>query len=183
MSSVSGCGGGSTAIYQSQQRSQQLFAKLDVNGDSSVDATELKSLTDSISEKTGTTIDADALLQVLDTDGDGSVTSTELTDNTRKLFDNLREQLMSSQANASATSSDADELFASLDTDGDGSISADEFKTGMKHGQGGPPPGGPPPNGPPPGNEVGRLIASLLEQYGSQGSRASTLSTTLSVAA
>jgi Ca2+-binding EF-hand superfamily protein len=179
MNSVSGCGGGSVAIYQSQQRSQQLFAKLDVNGDSSIDATELKSLTDSIGEKTSTAIDANALLQVLDTDCDGSVTSTELTDNTRKLFDNLRAQLAGSQAKATASADSAgmDELFASIDTDGDGSISASEFKTGVKHG-----PGGPPPAGPPPGNDVGRMIASLLEQYGSQSSGSST-STTLYAAA
>jgi hypothetical protein len=141
MSSISACGGGASAI--SQSRSQQLFTKLDVNGDSSVDASELRALTDFIGEKTGTSVDADALLTAIDSDGDGSVSSTELNDNVQQLFDTLRGQLM-----------------------------------GMQRG-----PGGPPPGGPSPGDDAGRLLASLLEQYGVQSASASNASNLLVAAA
>ena len=180
MSSVSGCGGNSAAYQGLQtmrstvaQKTGQLFAKLDVNGDKSIDASELMSLTDFIGAKTGTKVDAAALLKAVDSNGDGSVSSTELTDNVQSLFDNLRGQLSGVQKN---TTPDIDKLFAALDSDGDGSISASEFKAGMQqHGPKGPSGGSPPDQG-------GRLIASLLEQYGAQ-SASSTSSTSLSAAA
>lgn len=178
MSSVSGCGGFSAAGYQGlsaqrapgSQRSEELFAKLDVNGDGSVDASEMKSLTDYLGQKTGTTVDSDALLKAIDTDGNGSISSTELSDNTRKLFDSLRGQLMGSSSQAGESQPpDADKMFAALDTNGDGTLSADEFKAGMKqHEHRGPPPAG---------EGSGHMIASLLAQYGtdSSGAGAGTL--------
>ncbi len=167
MSSVSGCGGVSAASYQNvastraagSQKAQELFAKLDVNGDGSVDASELQSLTDYISQKTGTKVDSASLMKAIDTDGNGSISSTELSDNTRKLFHSLREQLLGTQASSQSDQAgppDADQMFASLDTNGDGTLSADEFKAGMQHAH----------HGPPAGNDPGRMIASLLEKYG-----------------
>jgi Ca2+-binding EF-hand superfamily protein len=160
------------------QKAQELFAKLDTNGDNSVDATELKSLTDYLSEETGTTVDAASLLKAVDSDGDGSISSTEITDNAKKLFDSLRDQLMSSRLGGAqgAQPPDAEQMFASLDTDGDGSLSADEFKAGMQNGPKGPPPAG---------NDPGRLIAQLLEAYGSNqdSTSSSSSSSTLAVAA
>jgi Ca2+-binding EF-hand superfamily protein len=163
-------------------RSLQLFSKLDANGDNSIDAAEIKSLTDYLGEKSGTTIDADALVKAIDSDGDGNISSTELTDNVQSLFDNLRGQLMSATQGAASAPPDADEMFAQIDTDGDGSISAVEFKAGMKNRPEGPPPGGH--GGPPPaGDDSGRLLASLLEQYGTQSASATTSSTSLYAAA
>ena len=116
------------------QRSQELFAKLDVNGDNSIDSSELKAFTDFVSEKTGSTLDSSALMTALDSDGDGS-------------------------------------------------ISAGEFKAGMQKGPHGPPPprdGGSRSEGE---AGIGRLIASLLEQYGSSTATTATSSASLSIAA
>lgn len=133
MSSVSMSGGCSAALFSSLQqsraadssKSQQLFSKLDVNGDDSIDASELKSFVDYVGEQTGTAaVDSSSLLTSLDSDGDGSISATELTDNASKLFDQLRDQLMSSQLQSRP---DPTEMFDSIDSDGDGSISKTEL--------------------------------------------------------
>lgn len=181
MSSVSACGGSSASMLQSlhssrgAEKAQQLFAKLDVNGDGGVDSSELKSLTDYLSDKTGTSVDADSLLKAIDTDGDGSVSSTELTDNVQSFFDTLRAQLSGSSSSSAAAAPDAEKLFASLDTDGDGKISLDEFKAGKPEGHRGPPPGGPPPGGQS-GDDSGYSLKSLLDQYLAQSTSSSTSS-------
>lgn len=185
MSSVSMSGGCSAALFSGSQpvraadsnRSQKLFDKLDINGDGAIDASELKSFVSDISSKTGTpAIDADSLLTSLDSDGNGSISSTELKDNGRKLFDQLREQLMGSRLQSPPQPSDPDQLFGQIDTNGDGSISADEFRTAMQNGPGGSAPasqdGG-----------IGKLLMSLIEQYRSSGATDAATSSTLSVAA
>ena len=116
MSSVSFSGGNTSAKWSAMQpsrtgeasRSAQLFSKLDVNGDSGIDASELGAFADTIAQKPGTTaMDADALMTSLDTDGDGSVSSTELAENMHSLFDQLQEQLMGEAAGGAAPPGDA----------------------------------------------------------------------------
>jgi Ca2+-binding EF-hand superfamily protein len=160
------------------QKSKELFAKLDVNGDGSIDASEMKSLTDYLGAKTGKSVDASAVMTAIDTDGNGSVSSAEFTDNTRKLFDSLRGQLMGAKVGASTQSSGSavDKMFAALDSNGDGSISADEFKSGMQRG-----PTGPTGNHGH-GHGHGRMIAQLLEMYGTDA-KATTSSSSLVAAA
>ncbi len=171
MSSVSGCGGaGSAAQYQSMQsarvpdaqRAQQLLSKLDVNGDGSIDASELKSFTQFVADKTGTSaIDASQLLSTLDSDGDGKVSSAELQDNGKALFDALRQQLSGSPVDSSSNQSGVDKMFASLDSNGDGSISKDEFKAGAaQHHHGG----------------HHSMIGSLLEQYAASNAGSTSVS-------
>ncbi|MEJ0099604.1 MAG: EF-hand domain-containing protein [Pseudomonadota bacterium] len=209
MSSVSLSGGVPATLFASLQkpqatdRSQQLFSKLDTNGDGSIDSTELKTFADDLGSKTGTKIDAGSLMAALDSDGDGSVSSTELKDNGKALFDQLRQQLMGSQMQATAQPPDADKLFSSIDADGDGSISKSELESFMSqhadgagkgpHGPHGPPPGGPPPaaqsqdssdtSTSDASNIISKLVASLIAQYGASTSDAATSSSTLSVAA
>ena len=133
MSSVSLSGGLSATLFSSLQKSQatdrtqQLFGKLDTNGDGAIDTSELKTFADDISSKTGTTVDASSLMTSLDSDGNGSVSSTELKDNGKALFDQLRQQLMGSQLQATSRPPDADKIFSSMDSDGDGSISKSEL--------------------------------------------------------
>ncbi len=173
MSSVSMGGGCSASMYSSLQTSQarqseklqELFGKLDVNGDNALDAEEIQSFADHVSEKTGSTVDAGSLLTSLDTDGDGSITSTELGDNAQALFDQLRDQLMGTGFGAPP---DPAELFSSLDSNGDGSLSEDEFTAGMQDGPGGRSStggtGSPRPDG------LGRMLESLLAEYGATAS-------------
>lgn len=67
--SASGSSGGSGGSQD------DLFAKIDTNGDGSLDQTELKTLTDKIKSDTGK--DASAMFAKLDTDSDGKLTKTE----------------------------------------------------------------------------------------------------------
>jgi Ca2+-binding EF-hand superfamily protein len=198
MSSVSLSGGVSATLFSSLQKSQatdrtqQLFGKLDINGDGAIDTSELKTFADDISSKTGTEVDASSLMTSLDSDGNGSVSSTELKDNGKALFDQLRQQLMGSQLQATSRPPDADKIFRSMDTDGDGSITKSELDSFLSQRTDG---SGNGPHGPPPARSQGssstgdsseiisKLVASLIAQYGASKTDAATSGSTLSVAA
>jgi Ca2+-binding EF-hand superfamily protein len=218
MSSVSACGGYSAAMYSGMQgsrtteaqRSQQLFQKLDVNGDNGIDASELKSLVEFIGQKTGTTSDAGALLTALDSDGNGNISSTELDDNVQTLFDQLRGQLMGAKVESGQKSPDPEQLFGKIDTDGDGRLSLSELKSFAAERAGGRGPGAEDilarddtdkdgsiskdefnaavqraPKGPPAtrgAEDPTRMLLSMLKQYGAEGSD-SSMAASLQVAA
>jgi len=143
---------------------EKLFSKLDVNGDGGIDQSELGDFLNYVSSATGSASQTDSaqLFKTLDADGDGAISKQELTDGAKKLFEQLRTQLMSTQGEKSgeaqsAHKPDPKELFAKIDANGDGSISQDELSTFMSqkpeaghHGQG--------------GGFLGR-IESLLDQY------------------
>ena len=170
-----------------QALQEKLFSKLDVNGDGGIDQSELTQFMDFASSSTtatGATSDTSAgtdLFKSMDTDGDGTLSKTELADGTKKLFDELRTQLMT--ASAGATSTDA----TSTDTTSTDATSTDATQDAQ-------PPQGPPP-GPPPagghhhhggGGGMFAKIASLLDQYRSTATDTATTTaeaSTLSVAA
>jgi Ca2+-binding EF-hand superfamily protein len=121
-----------TRASDTSKLQQQLFSKVDSNGDKSIDQTELTSFLDYVGEKTGSTIDSAAALKALDSDGNGSISETELQDNASALFDQLKTQLMSSQMGSAPPpppKGDSSEMFSSIDTDGDGSISKTELES------------------------------------------------------
>lgn len=126
-----------TRAADTSKLQQQLFSKVDSNGDQSIDETELKSFLDYVGEKTGSSIDSASALKALDSDGNGSISETELTDNASALFDQLKSQLMSSQMQMGhggpppppPSDEDSSDLFSGIDTDGDGSISKTELET------------------------------------------------------
>jgi Ca2+-binding EF-hand superfamily protein len=61
------------------QRAQARFAKVDTDGSGGVDATELQTVLDKLSEKTGTDLGKAAdRLAAMDSDGNGSLSSSEL---------------------------------------------------------------------------------------------------------
>jgi Ca2+-binding EF-hand superfamily protein len=189
MSSVSMGGGCSVSMYPSLQTSQarqsdklqELFGKLDVNGDSAIDAEELQSFADHVGGKTGATVDAGALLTSLDSDGDGSITSTELGDNVQALFDQLRTQLMGTGFGAPPPPPDPAELFSSFDSNGDGSLSEDEFAAAIQGGPGARDKTGGAGFAPP--DDLGRMLESLLADYGVAASSTATQGSSLYVAA
>jgi hypothetical protein len=125
------------------------------------------------------------LFESMDADGDGTLTRTELADGTKKLFDELRTQLMTASAGAGATSSAASIDATSSNAAATEGTTADAQTTDAPAGamQGQPPP---PPSGHHHGGGMFARIASLLDQYRSNASDATTTTTeasTLSVAA
>jgi Ca2+-binding EF-hand superfamily protein len=138
--SISGAAGCSAAMSSARSTGpdpaklqQQLLSKVDTNGDKSIDKSELKSFMDFVSSQTATpATDSDALFTTLDSDSDGAISATELADNGQQLFDQLRDQLMSSQLRSDAPpppppqGSNSD-LFASIDANSDGSLDKTEL--------------------------------------------------------
>jgi Ca2+-binding EF-hand superfamily protein len=95
----------------------QIFSKLDANGDGSFDKTELTSFVQGAQAAGDTSVDVDKIFSALDANGDGSVTKQEFGDASRKLHDQLQSQ------------SRSDKLFAKIDTNGDGTIGSDELSS------------------------------------------------------
>ena len=171
-----------TRAADTSKLQQQLFSKVDSNGDKSIDQTELTSFLDYIGEKTGSSIDSASALKALDSDGNGSISETELTENASALFDQLKSQLMSSQMQMGhgpppppPSEEDSSDMLSSIDTDGDGAISPTEFEGAMSR--------GPQKRGSDgSGMSFERLLSSLVSQYAAVGSSSSS-SSSLSVAA
>lgn len=208
---------GSSMVSMQAKLQQQLFSKVDANGDKAIDKTELTSFLNFVSEKTGTgSVDSQALLESIDTDGNGAISESELQDNSEVLFDQLRAQLMSSEASQAAPPppphGDAGEMFAGIDSDGDGAISKTELESFLsdRTSETGDGPsadellarddadgdgsislaefteatsrrGEPPSEATGGGQEMSRLIASLLDQYSAIGSESTSVTETLSV--
>jgi hypothetical protein len=153
---------------------EKLFSKLDVNGDGGIDQSELTQFVDfASSSTTGTGSASDSagadLFKAMDMDGDGTLSKTEVADGTKKLFEELRTQLMTASG---GTSSDA-------------ATGAEDTAATSDATQSPPPP-------PPGGHHHGgggmfAKIASLLDQYRSTATTdtaaTTTETSTLSVAA
>lgn len=60
-----------------QQMRERMFAKVDQNGDGSVDLEEMQATADKMSEKSGMSIDVSADFTKADLDGDGKVSKEE----------------------------------------------------------------------------------------------------------
>jgi hypothetical protein len=168
-----------------QAMQEKLFSKLDVNGDGGIDQSELSQFVDFISSSasssgtTSSTSGAD-LFKTMDTDGDGSLSKTELTDGTKKLFDELRTQLMT-QAASSAGTSDT-QASAIVQASGDAQTNTSSRPAGP---QDSPPPAPPGGGHHHHGGGLFSKIASLLDQYRSTATDTTTTmeAATLSVAA
>ncbi|MDK9717659.1 MAG: EF-hand domain-containing protein [Trichlorobacter sp.] len=80
MSSISSISSSISSLFgiDQQKRKQELFNKVDSDGNSSISQTELTALTDKISEDSGKTLDASSLLSQYDSDSDGSLNSDEM---------------------------------------------------------------------------------------------------------
>jgi Ca2+-binding EF-hand superfamily protein len=112
-SAAYGTGGASRA----SKYVDQIFSKLDANGDGSFDKTELTSFVQGAQSTGDTSVDVDKIFSALDANGDGSVTKQEFGDAARRLHDQLQSQ------------SHSDKLFAKIDTNGDGTIGSDELSS------------------------------------------------------
>lgn len=186
---VSSSGSQCRGARDTQAFQEKLFSKLDANGDGGIDQSELGAFVDFASQSVNGTsassssTSATDLFKSMDADGDGTLSKSELADGTKKLFEELRTQLMSASAGAASGTSSTD---ASTSNDATSSAtSADAQATDA-------PPAGAPQGPPPPpgghhhGGGMFAKIASLLDQYRSNASDSTSTTTeasTLSVAA
>lgn len=154
MSTISGLGGSinpswGTGSSRKAEHEARMFAKVDSDGNGTVDATELASML----EHTGQSGDSAELLKKMDSDGDGSLSQDELSQGLRDLMPPPASTVDFAQRCGAAMAPGDDDAFAALDTDGDGQLSRAEFEAGSPaqgqgtQGAGGPPrgAGGPPP--------------------------------------
>ena len=169
MASISPVSNNSNAwATMAAERKAKLFAKTDTDGSGGVDSTELQTLMDKVSERTGVTNTSTAanLMSKLDSNGDGTLDATELQKGVPSIVP-LPSTMDFAQARSTGggdaskgititttvtttVSGDSDgdnDASTRMDTDGDGKLGKTESGAGKTHGAGGPPPGGPPPAG------------------------------------
>jgi Ca2+-binding EF-hand superfamily protein len=120
-----------------KQMREQMFSRLDANGDGSVDAAEFKAGAPS----KDAAAKSDQLFAAFDTDGDGSLTKTEVESGFEKMHSAMKSVLLGAQE-ASGSDDNSDELFSALDTDGDGTLTKAEWEAGLDKLR--PPPGAEP---------------------------------------
>lgn len=108
---------GATGASRASKYVDQIFSKLDANGDGSFDKSELTSFVQGAQPAGDTSVNVDKIFSALDANGDGSVTRQEFGDAARRLHDQLQSQ------------SRSDKLFAKIDTNGDGTIGSDELSS------------------------------------------------------
>ena len=148
MSSISGVSNSASAWSATStsraSRQQEMFNKVDSDGNGGVDATELQSMLDDIAKHTGTsstTTAADALAK-MDSNGDGSLDSSEMETGMKSLMPEPSSTMAFAQARsgeggpkgaggaspASGGSSSTD--IDPLDTNEDGTVSEQERAAG-----------------------------------------------------
>jgi Ca2+-binding EF-hand superfamily protein len=126
--SIGGCGGGG----RSKAAADELFSKLDTDGDGSVSKSELEAAFQSIaaadgSDTTTATQQADDLFAKLDADGSGAVSQSE-TEQAMRPHGHHHGPPPPPSSGAGGDAASSDDVFSSLDANGDGVISKDEFE-------------------------------------------------------
>lgn len=130
------------------QRAQARFAKADADGSGGVDSTELQTVLDKLSQKTGTDLGkAEDRLSAMDSDGDGSLSSSELDAGVKNLLPQPSSTVEFAQQRMGGAegghggmkgpppppadgSGDGSTSADPLDTNGDGAVSMQERMAG-----------------------------------------------------
>jgi Ca2+-binding EF-hand superfamily protein len=112
ISQLSNYASGTTATTMKAHR-EEMFSKMDANGDGSVDKAEFTSFAKQLSSKVGGAKDPEDIFAEIDTDGDGSITKAE--------SDAFDEKMAGEMKNRGA------EMFSKMDANGDGSVDKAEF--------------------------------------------------------
>ncbi len=134
ISGVNGSGNGAWAAVQAQRSQHQarMFAKVDTDGNGSVNQSELDTMLSDISQRAGVNFgDSKELFSKMDANADGSLSSDELKSGMKQLmpppstmeFANSRRQ-----DGVGAEGGETDDLFSKVDNNSDGSIDASELK-------------------------------------------------------
>jgi len=136
MSSISGVSGLSNAwanaqANQNAQRNQmqaKMFARVDADSSGTVDKTELTSMLADISQKSGTTLDAEELFTSMDSDSNGSISSDELASGMQSVMPPPTTlEFAQNRSGQNGDPSGDDNLFAKVDTNSDGSVDEAEM--------------------------------------------------------
>ena len=185
-----GSSGSSTAAGSSadlSQIEQNLFAKIDTNGDGTIDKTELSNFFNSLSAQgsstagataaavpaTGAAVNTSSLFSSLDTSGDGSISAQEFSANVGSLVDQLRSQLTANVANSAASTTVAATTQSTATQQADGANGSSQAHHHHGHGHRGD------------ANSTNGLVGALLRQYSATaaGSSSATSGTTVSTSA
>ena len=129
MSSISSVSGSSNA-WNTQRTSMQtrMFAKVDTDSSGGVDASELQTMLDEVSQHTGVSFGktAQELLTAMDGNSDGTLSSDELAQGMQSIMPPPPSTMDFAQARNGGQDG-SDDLFSKVDTDGDGSVSQSEM--------------------------------------------------------
>jgi Ca2+-binding EF-hand superfamily protein len=139
---ISGGCGGFNLPSVSEMR-QQMFKRMDQDGDGVISKSECETAANAMSQKTGLSITADQMMSIFDLNQDGVITQSEQTEASpewEKHMASLMEEAGMSPMGppppppgmSSEISDLADQIFAAMDTNGDGSISKTEYEAAME---------------------------------------------------
>ena len=115
-----------------QQRRDDMFSKIDSNGNGSLDKTEFSALAKKMSEMSGQSINADNAFSTYDTNGDGSLSKSELDSFMKANAPQPPQDMSGMGGGLGQTSSNSmkqalDNLFSNIDSDTSGGIDKKEF--------------------------------------------------------
>lgn len=104
----------------------KMFAKVDADGSGGVDKSELQSLLDDVTQKTGVSnsTSTDELFSQIDSNGDGNLSQDELGEGMKSIMP----PPPSTMDFAQSRSGSGDDLFGKLDTDDSGAVSQEELQ-------------------------------------------------------
>lgn len=104
----------------------KMFAKVDADGNGGVDKSELQSLLNDVTQKTGVSnsTSTDELFSQIDSNGDGSLSQDELGQGMKSIMP----PPPSTMDFAQSRSGSGDDLFGKVDSDGNGSVSKEELQ-------------------------------------------------------
>lgn len=104
----------------------KMFAKVDADGSGGVDKSELQSLLDDVTQKTGVSnsTSTDELFSQIDSNGDGNLSQDELGEGMKSIMPPPPSTIDFAQSRSGS----GDDLFGKLDTDGSGAVSQEELQ-------------------------------------------------------
>lgn len=143
MSSISGVSSGSSSGWAqlaatraaNQAKMQEwLLSEADADGSGGIDTSELQTVLDGVSEKTGVKLDISAsdLLAQADSDGNGTLGAAELGQAMQSVLPPPPSTMEFAQGRSGEPGQAGDDLFSKVDADGNGSIDESELATLMQ---------------------------------------------------
>ncbi len=117
---IGGINGSMMNMQAMQQRGEQMYSKIDSDGDGSINKTELEAFSAKVSEMTGKTLNTEDAFSSFDGDGDGSLSREEMSSFMAENHP-TRPSMQSMQQRGG-------QMYSRIDSDGDGSINKAELE-------------------------------------------------------